>query len=80
MSNVKALYGGPTGEPEPNDFAIAALTEALERAKAGEVIGVVVAFLHHDGLSSWRTGGMVGGYSLLGALEIAKADLIEALR
>lgn len=79
MSNVKSLYGGPTGQPDPNENAIAVLTEALERAKAGEVIGVVIAILHHDGLSGFRTGGMVGGYSLLGALEMAKADLIEVL-
>lgn len=79
MSNVKSLWGGPCGVPEPNANAIAVLTELLEKARSGEVIGVSVAVLHHDGLASWRNGGMVGGYALLGALEMVKADLIGIL-
>ena len=79
MSNVKSIYGGPTGLPQRNDAAITVLTELLAKAEAGEVIGVVVASLHHDGLASFQIGGMVGGYSLLGAVELAKSDLIEVL-
>lgn len=80
MSNVKSIYGGPTGLPEPNDMAIEVLRDMLAKAEAGEVIGVIIAALHHDGLAGFQIGGMVGGYSLLGAVELAKADLIEALQ
>ena len=79
MSNVKSLYGGPTGQPEPSEVTIAVLEEMLARAHAGEVIGIAVAAVHHDGLCSYTVSGRVGGYSLLGALEMAKADLIEAM-
>jgi len=79
MSNVKSIYGGPTGLPERNERAIEVLTDLLEKAQSGEVIGVVVAALHHDGLAGFRIGGMVGGYSLLGAVEIAKHDLVSIL-
>lgn len=79
MSNVKSLYGGPTGQPQRNELAVQVLSEMLEKAEAGEIVGVVIAGLYHDGLAGFRTGGMVGGYSLLGALEMAKADLIEVL-
>ena len=79
MSNVKSLYGGPTGQPEPNEFAVQVLSEMLEKSRSGEVLGVIIAVLHHDGLASFQMGGNVGRYSLLGALEMAKADLIEVL-
>ena len=79
MSNVKSLYGGPTGLPERNERAIEVLTDMLQKAQAGEVVGVVVASLHHDGLAGCRIGGVVGGYSLLGAVEMAKIDLISIM-
>lgn len=80
MSNVKSLYGGPTGMPERNDQTIEVLRDLLAKAEAGEVIGAVVAVLYHDGLAGFQIGGMIGGYSLLGAVEMAKSDLIEVLR
>lgn len=79
MTNVASLYGGPTGVPEVNDLAVEVLRDMLAKAEAGEVVGVVIASLRHDGLAGFRTGGKVGGYSLLGALEMAKADMVAIL-
>lgn len=78
--NVKSLFGGPTGVLTPNENAIAVLERALEHAKNGQVVGVSMALLHHDGLAAWQAGGLVGGYSMLGALEMAKADIIAILQ
>lgn len=80
MSKVASLFGGPTGAPEPNTSCIAALEELLEKAKAGEVVGVAVACLHYDRLASYHIAGQVGGYGIIGAIESAKVDLLEICR
>lgn len=79
-SNVVAIHGGLTGLPEPNDNCIATLERWLEMARAGEIIGFAGAALHHDGLSQYAISGFIGGYSVLGAVEMAKADLTDHLR
>lgn len=78
--NVVAIDGGAVPAREPNASCIALLADWLEMARSGEIIGVVAVGLSHDGCGQWALGGMVGGYSMLGALEIAKADLAEDIR
>lgn len=79
-NNVRSLFGGATGQREPNENAISTLEELLEMARAGEIIGIAVAGLCHDGCGMYRLAGRVGGYSMLGAVEIAKAELIDIVR
>ena len=79
MSNVKSMFGGPTGEPEPCQATIDVLEEYLELARSGEVIGIVLAGLHKDRLATFRLGGKLGAYSILGAVEIMKHRLVEHL-
>ena len=76
MSEVVSLWGHPTGERTVQPQMVEALEGLLEMARAGEIIGGVLAVLHCDGMSSYRMGGTLGGYSVLGALEVAKADLL----
>lgn len=78
--NVSSLFGGPTGQPEPNENCIATLREWLEMAEAGEVVGIAIAGLCHDRTSRYAVSGISGGYGMVGALEIAKADLIDINR
>jgi hypothetical protein len=73
--NVAPLFGGPRHVREVNEIAVAALEEALEAARSGEVVGVVIARLHHDNLSSYQIAGKIGGYGIIGALEVVKAEL-----
>lgn len=80
MSDVVAIFGGPTGQPEPNTNTIEALESYLEMARSGQIIGVVIIGLCADGLSQYNVGGYVGGYSMLGALEVAKMDMLEVIR
>jgi hypothetical protein len=50
----------------------------LERARSGEVVCAVVAFGYADGAAGWcgkAPGHTQRRYSLLGALEVAKAEI-----
>jgi hypothetical protein len=80
VSNVKSIFGGPVGVPEPNDTCIEAIRKLLEMAESGEVVGIAVAALDKDGCGRWELAGRVGGYSMLGALEIARAELVDVNR
>jgi hypothetical protein len=80
VSKVISLDGGPIGLPERNENAVATLREALEMAEAGEIVGIGVVMLHKDAMGSYRFGGKVGGYSMLGAIDVMKADLMEVVR
>jgi hypothetical protein len=76
---IVSLTGGPVPDAalEPNAGAIKALEYVLERARAGEVIGVGVIALHADRLSSWRVGGLVGSHSMVGAATMLQAHLVQ---
>ena len=81
MSNVQSLHGGPVaGQRQTSEAAIAAAERLLEQVRAGDVIGFIVAKAHFDHLGSFEVAGYVGAYSTLGALEMAKASLIEGNR
>lgn len=75
--SVVSLHGGPTSLPEPDENCIACLQGLLERAQAGEVIGVAIAARHCDGLASVNIAGKINGYSLLGAMEIARKRVVD---
>jgi hypothetical protein len=80
MSNVHSLWGQPTGERTPQPELVAALEDALERARSGEIVGAAFATVYCDGLSGWSLAGRVGGNSLIGALEMVKAAAMEVNR
>lgn len=77
MTNVVSLNGGPTGVPTPNQNAIQVLRMLLDKAEAGEIVGVAAAALHYDHLASWQMGGLVGSFGLVGAIEVMRADLVQ---
>ncbi|RJL08419.1 hypothetical protein [Paracoccus siganidrum] len=78
--NVTAIFGGPTCQPEPSETCIQQLEYWLEMARSGEVVGVAIGGICADGLSRYGIGGRVGGYSMLGALEMARTELVEVIR
>ena len=65
---------------EPNAACIETIERWLEQARAGEIVGVALAGLGHDGFSQYSVAGKVGGYSMIGALEVAKAELLDIAR
>lgn len=60
-----------------NQALIDDITELLERAKAGDIVGIAYAALHSDKASSYAVSGCHGTYGMIGALECAKAVLID---
>lgn len=78
MTNVIGLNGPPTTEPTVIPSCVETLREWLARAEAGECIGVCVIGLHHNGLASYDLAGILGGYSLICAMEAAKIVLMGA--
>lgn len=80
MDNVASLYGGDVNTFTPNESCIKALREMLEMAEAGEITGIVCARLHGDNLGSYTIAGMIGPYSLLGALDMVKSELQDAMK
>ena len=75
MAEVVGLFGkADLGNPVPS--CVAALRDLLERAEAGEVIGVALAAVNAKGSASYSVGGMIGAYGLLGAVDMAKAHMI----
>ena len=77
---VTSLHGGPTYEKEPSPACIEVLEELLAQAKAGEIVGIATAAMTHDGCGEWRIGGRVGGYSMLGAADVMRAEIVDVVR
>lgn len=77
---VASLFGGPTGERTPSVAAIEVVDEVSEMVMSGELVGVLIVGMGHDGCCMYRIGGRVGGYSMLGAAEIAVDDLRDVVR
>lgn len=80
MSEVVSLTGGLTHQREVVPGCVSVLEDLLERARAGEIVGVAVAGLRYDATAAYRVGGRVGGYGMIGALEMIRADLVEINR
>ena len=74
--NVFSIHSGKDITPGiVNEGCVAALEEALEQAKSGEIVGGAIIRRHHDNVGSYRLVGSVGGYSMLGAIDCVQHDL-----
>lgn len=70
---VKLVEGFPN---DPNDSAIAVLEAALSRARSGDTIGALVIEQAADKSACWDWGGVLGSYSLVGAVKVALHNLL----
>ena len=78
---VVSLGGSAIPQPgSPNDVVIKVLERYLEEARNGEIAGIAVCALHSDRAASYHTGGFLDAYSILGALDVVKADLCDLVR
>lgn len=78
--NVVGIHGMPTGQPDISDACVDTLRDLLQRAEAGDIIGIGISALHCDGCASFWVSGRAGGYSMIGALEMVKAQLVDINR
>jgi len=77
--SVTNIHGGlnPQFSTEPNEKLISYLRASLERAEAGETVGMAAIELWRDKTTSWATVGLVGSHSMIGACEMAKLELMR---
>lgn len=45
-------------------------------ARSGEVQGITLVRFHADACATWSIAGIVNSYSMLGAVDVAKAALL----
>ncbi len=79
MSNVTALPGAITYEPEVVQSTVDALRDMLQQAERGEIIGLTAVYVLHTARCGYWVAGKPGGYSTIGALECVKRQLIECI-
>lgn len=78
-AKVVSLFGGcvtPSEEVRANGIVIEVLEDYLQRAKAGELIGVAIAARTKDNLGEYIYGGHLG-MAVVGSLHAAAAKLIK---
>lgn len=75
MGEVRGLFGDVPEPGEPVASCVDCLRDLLEQAEAGELIGFAYGAIARNGNGQNGIGGMIGGYAMLGALELAKAEL-----
>lgn len=75
---VVSLHGGVVlaAQTEPNQEVVETLTNALEKAKAGELQGTVMVMLHKDGATSFDSSGR-GSRAMLGAMTMLVHQLAQ---
>lgn len=79
-ATVTAIHGASIPSNEPNPKVIAELEGILEKARSGEITGIAAVSMHADQCVSYVIVGRAGSFSMVGALEQAKADLVEVTR
>lgn len=79
-TKIVSLFGDTVAQKSPNQACIDMLESYLELARSGETIGAVVVALQHDASANWSCCGMIGGYSLLGAMDVAHSHLRDMIR
>ncbi len=76
MATIHVIKGGKTSDesptlPAPNETLVEYLTEALEKAKSGEIQAASLAFVNYDEsiTTCFDNGPLVGRFLLLGATD-----------
>jgi hypothetical protein len=81
---IVSIFGGNvTVEEAPKQVyagLVRRLEEILEEAKRGDIVGAGIVTLDPRNLAEYTLVGSIGGYGMLGALEMVKSHLIEINR
>lgn len=65
---------------EPHEGVIRHLETLLQDARAGEIVGIVVAYQGPDWRAACSVVGFVGGYSLQGAAHCVLSEILDINR
>lgn len=74
---VVSLHGGPLPARATNEHCVETLEKYLEKARFGEIVGIVIAAQFEDKMSGWDAAGLTYTHSIVGALEAAKFSLLK---
>lgn len=78
-SKIVGLRGQEIADPRvPDRNVIAVAEDLLERARSGEINGIVAVMQYYDTATGMQRAGTVS-WSMVGRLEQAKAGLVESL-
>ena len=83
MSDENVVSLGGRSAPvvkEPNTLVITTLEHMLQEARAGDIVGISCAYHGPDWHASYTIAGFAGGYSMLGAMQCAVAELADINR
>lgn len=80
MGEVVGMFGDIPEPPEPVASCVDCLRSLLQQAEAGELVGLAYAGITRSGHGQNGMAGVVGGYALLGSIEMAKADLVKLMQ
>jgi hypothetical protein len=75
--NVVSVFGGPVGELEPDASCIDCLERWLEMARSGKIVGIAIAGVSHDNLSEYALTGRIGGFGIIGAMQMLQQHLVD---
>ena len=80
MSSVSPIRPGVYYDDtrEPVQGVIKELESLLEMARSGEMVSFVTAYRFRDDTTAYTWGGSLGR-DVVGALEVAKADIVTQL-
>lgn len=77
MADVISLSGDPIAPSGGvSEQCVEELERLLQMARNGEIKGFACTAVHSDNSGSYTISGFVGGYSMLGACEAMKSELL----
>jgi translation elongation factor EF-Tu-like GTPase len=77
-TKIVSIFGGVIPEASEGDKTVVEmLKKLLEKAEAGQIIGLGYVCLHRDLCASWERGGTLGSFSSVGAAECLKIELAK---
>jgi len=74
VDNVTPLFA-----PADNGGCVNRLRDLLQKAEAGEIVGLACVAMNKESLACYTLVGSIGSFSALGAMELAKIELAEML-
>lgn len=81
MSEIHSIFGGRIApEGGVSEQCVEELERLLEMAKSGEIKGFAGVSLHADNSGSYTICGFIGGYSMLGAAECMRSELLDIIK
>lgn len=74
-NKITSIFGGPTAKREVSQECVEAITQWLEMAKSGEIVGIAMGAVCSNGVGMSGIAGEVFNYTVLGGLTVAQHSI-----